>query len=188
MTAALPCSARWSAPVLAALLLAGCSTPPQPQGLNRCVERKDASRCITRPPRALALLPPGAPVSVQVDARCEWNPTGVILERGARYRVKVTQGEESWVDGVQRASDLQTGWPGFYARFGRIAQRWARAPDVPMYSLIGAQGHESRNFFVVGRETEFTASTGEELLFFANDWPGRYHNNRGCLDVEIQRQ
>jgi hypothetical protein len=59
---------------------------------------------------------------------------------------------------------------------------------VPMYALVGAQGQESRTFFVVGPEVELTAIAGEELLFFANDWPGRYHNNRGCLELEIQRQ
>jgi hypothetical protein len=185
MTAALPRFARRSAPLLAALLLAACSTPPQPQGLNRCVARKDPSQCITQPPRALALLPAGAPVTVRVDARCEWNPTGVILERGARYRLKVTQVLERWADGRQRASDLRSGW--LYAAGGSVVQRWARAPDVPMYALVGAQGHESRSFFIVGEEAELTAVAGEELLFFANDWPGRYHNNRGCLDVEIQR-
>ena len=188
MTAALPRSARRSAPLLAALLLAACSTPPQPQGLNRCVPRKDVAQCITQPPRALALLPAGAPVTVRVDAHCEWNPTGVILERGARYHLRVTQVVEDWADSWQRASDLRSGWPGMYARLGRVVQRWSRSPDHPMYALMGAQGHESRTFFVVGPEADLTAATGEELLFFANDWPGRYHNNHGCLEVEIQRQ
>jgi hypothetical protein len=188
MTAALPCALRPTGAALAALLLAACGTPPQPEGLNRCVAREGPSQCVTQPPRRLALLPPGAAATVRVDARCEWNPTGVILERGARYRLKVTQVVEPWADGRQRASDLRTGWPGMYATGGRVIQRWARAPDFPMYALVGAQGNESRHFFLVGPETELTAVYGEELLFFANDWPSRYHNNHGCLDVEVRRE
>lgn len=56
-----------------------------------------------------------------------------------------------------------------------------------MYALIGAEGDDPSTFFVAEPGQTFTARTSRELLFFANDWPGRYHNNHGCLDVTVER-
>jgi hypothetical protein len=175
MTLDLRCLVRF-APVLAGFLLAACATPKEPVGDNRCHPRRNAAQCITQPPRALGMLADETPVTVRVDARCEWNPTGVILQRGARYRVALTQVVEEWTRG-----------PRILATTGKYVQRWARASDFPMYALIGAQGREERNFFVLGPETTFTAASGEELLFFANDWPGHYDDNRGCVELEIRK-
>ena len=163
-------------PLLAALLLAACASLKEPVGDNRCHPRRDGAQCITQPPRALSLLPNDAPVTVRVDARCEWNPTGVILQRGARYRLAVTNVLEDWTRG-----------PRILPATGKYVQRWARAEEFPMYTLIAAQGREERNFFAVGPETTFTATAGDELLFFANDWPGYYDRNRGCVEVEIRK-
>ena len=180
--------ARRILPLLCCLVLAACASPSAPTGPNRCYERgmADKDRCLPEALRPLDLLAGGAPMTVTVDARCEWNPTGVILERGARYNLKVTRLREDWED-WQTPADLETGWPQRYAWSARHMQPWARAPRLPMYALIGAQGREERTFFVVGRETTLTAARGEELLFFANDWPGRYDNNHGCVELQIQK-
>lgn len=175
MTHALRFPVRF-APLLACLLLAACASPKEPVGDNRCHPRPGGAQCITQPPRALSMLGNDQAVTVRVDARCEWNPTGVILQRGARYRVAVTNVIEEWTRG-----------PRILAASGKYVQRWSRASDFPMYSLIAAQGREERTFFAVGPETTFTAASGEELLFFANDWPGYYDGNRGCVDVEIRK-
>jgi hypothetical protein len=168
--------------------LAACASVEPPAGPNRCYERgmAEKSSCMPEALRRLDVLPAGQPVTVTVDARCEWNPTGVILERGARYNLKVTRFTEDWQD-WRADSDLETGWSAMYGWGGRQLQHWARAPRFPMYALIGAQGREERSFFVVGRETNLTAAAGEELLLFANDWPGRYNNNRGCVQLQIQK-
>ena len=173
---------------LLCLLLAACASPQPAAGPNRCYERgmADKSVCLPEALRRLDVLPVGQPVTVTVDARCEWNPTGVILERGARYHLQVTRLLEPWAD-WRTPSDLETGWPATVGWGSRQVQRWARAPRLPVYALVGAQGMEERSFFVVGRETTLTAGAGDELLFFANDWPGRYHNNRGCLQLQVEK-
>jgi hypothetical protein len=175
MTLAQRCPLPFAA-LFACLLLAGCASPKDPIGDNRCHPRPNGAQCITQPPRALSLLADDTPVTLRVDARCEWNPTGVILQRGARYRVNVTSVLEEWTRG-----------PRIMATTGKYVQRWARASEFPMYALVGAQGREERNFFAAGPETIFTAASGEELMFFANDWPGAYDNNHGCVEVEVRK-
>jgi len=162
--------------LFACLLLAGCASPREPVGDNRCQPRPDGAQCITQPPRPLGLLAENTPVTVRVDARCEWNPTGVILQRGERYRIAVTRVLEQWGGG-----------PRFLSEGGRYTQRWARASELPLHALVAAQGREEKTFFAVGAQASFTAASGEELLFFSNTWPGYYDGNRGCVEVEIQR-
>jgi hypothetical protein len=169
-------SMRRSALLASCVLLAACATPKEPVGPDRCHPRPNGAQCITQAPRALSFLPVGTPVSVRVDARCEWNPTGVILERGSRYHLAITNVVEEWIRG-----------PRILSVSGKYVQRWARASDFPMYALVGAQGREERTFFATAPDTTFTAASGEELLFFANDWPGYYDNNRGCVEVEIRK-
>jgi hypothetical protein len=164
------------APALCCLLLAACVSTKEAVGPNRCYPRTNGAQCIAAAPRALSLLADRSPVTVRVDARCEWNPTGVILERGARYRLTVTQELEGWT-----ASARSLAWSD------RYRQRWARAPEQPMHALIAAQGREERTFFAVGHGGEFTAASGEELLFFANDWPERYAEDRGCVELQIEK-
>ena len=165
-----------TATLLACLALAACATPKEPVGPNRCQPRPAGAQCITQAPRPLGLLLDNSPVTVQVDARCEWNPSGVILQRGARYHVAVTRVLETWAD-KKPVMGLA----------GRYTQRWARAPELPMDALVGSEGRDGRTLFLAGPESTFTAQRGDELLFFANDWPGRTADNRGCVELEIRQ-
>ena len=175
--------------LLACALLAACASPTAPVGPNRCYERgmADKSVCTPEALRRLDVLPAGQSVRVTVDARCQWNPTGIILERGATYELKVAGRREAWTDSWQSESDLETGWTGLYRFSGGYARHWARAPRHPIYALMGAQGYEERYFFVVGEGRALKAEAGEELMFFANDWPGAYENNHGCLQVDVRK-
>jgi hypothetical protein len=168
-----------SGAVLACALLAGCATPERPQGPDRCYARPNGAQCVTQPPRALGMLADSTPVSVRVDARCEWNPTGVILQRGAQYRITVTRELEPWP-----AAGPAEGWRHW---LDRQSQRWARADELPLHALVAAQGREARTFIAAGPDTTFTAASGDELLFFANDWPEGYEDNRGCLELEVRK-
>jgi hypothetical protein len=58
-----------------------------------------------------------------------------------------------------------------------------------MYALAGARGKDAQEFFLIGHEaTVRGASSGpKELLAFANDWPGKYKYNHGCLELTITR-
>jgi hypothetical protein len=169
-------SAAWLAAMLTGVALAGCVTVQDPLGPERCYPRHNAAQCVTRQPRPLSLLADNAPVTVQVDARCEWNPTGVILQRGARYHVAVTKVLEDWGGG-----------PRLLDAASRYTQRWARAPALPLHALVGAQGRDERSYFVAGPEATFTAERGDELLFFSNTWPEHTIDNQGCVEVEIRQ-
>jgi hypothetical protein len=126
-----------------------------------------------------------------VDARCPWNASGVLLEAGARYRVTASKRPgHDWVDDAN-PSRLDTGWER-WRWFGRLVQPRARAPHLPMYALVAAQGatHQRLSLAVAAGGVDALVPAGEtpvELFLFANDWPGFYGNNQGCLDVTLQR-
>jgi hypothetical protein len=172
----LPAPSARCAALLACSALAGCMTVQEPLGPDRCFPRRAAAQCVTQPPRPLSMLTDGTPVTVRVDARCEWNPTGVILERGARYHVAITRVIEDWGGG-----------PRLLDAASRYTERWARAPTLPIHALVGGTGRDERTFFVAGPETTFTAPSGDELQFFSNTWPEYYDRNQGCVEVEIRR-
>lgn len=172
-------------------LLGACATPSQ----QNCEPREPGTaQCLVPQPRRLGLLAEtDPPVQVVVDARCRWNHTGVQLQQGAVYAISArVRRDDPWVDkGVE--SDLSTGWKGaFWGLVGRLFQPGARAPDLPLYALVAAQGQAGRIHSVAGHEARLQSETADddpptELLFFANDWPGMYHNNHGCVDVEVKR-
>ncbi|HZY19041.1 MAG TPA: hypothetical protein VFE82_11205 [Ramlibacter sp.] len=171
--------------LVAVATAAGCShAPPVPVG--RCALRPaGAAACLQGPPAAATVLPAGER-TVRVDALCEWNGTGVLLEPGGRYDLTVAEVLEPWVDWWV-PSDLATGWRGIARWSAPLAQRRARAPGLPIYSLVGSEGPSTATAFAVGWSARLVATQPQELLLFANDWWGRYGNNQGCLDVRIRR-
>jgi len=174
------------APLLSCLLLAACASHTPASGPNACHPRAALQQCPLLPTRALAQLKEGT-VAAMVDARCQWNGTGVLLEPDAHYRITAAKVAEGWADSWQPESDLEDGWPGIFTLGGKLLQPGARAPRHPMYSLVGAQGRDEGTFFVAGWEHTLTATRKAELLFFANDWEAHYGNNHGCVEVRIQR-
>jgi hypothetical protein len=71
-----------------------------------------------------------------LDARREWNPSGIRAEEGGRYAL----------------SD-----------------------------------EEAPTFFLIGEATLLQAPRTGELEAFANDWPGRYSNNKGRVTLVVHR-
>jgi hypothetical protein len=186
MTAKPSLAAGAIVPLLSCLLLAACATDTPVAAADGCQARLAMPQCPLVPVRPLAPLREGS-VTAMVDARCLWNGTGVLLEPDARYRISAAKVVEGWADSWQPESDLQDGWPGIFTLSGKLLQPGARAPRLPMYSLVGAQGRDDSNFFVAGWEHTLTATRRAELLFFANDWATHYQNNHGCVEVRIQR-
>lgn len=190
---------RRTAGVLAVLglcaWLGACATASQQTSAVNCAPRKDGEpQCVVPPARNLSPLAVGEPpVQVVVDARCRWNHTGIQLEKGAGYAITARERrEDPWVD-KRVKSDLATGWEGaFWSFVGRIFQPGARAPELPLYSLVAAQGQSKGMYSVAGHQAHLPSKVTEgdpptELLFFANDWPNAYDNNHGCVDVEVKR-
>ena len=148
--------------------------PPEPQAEAVCRQA----------PVALRRLGEGS-VHLKVDARCYWTRTGLQLKTGEQYRITAAKDPiEAWKDSGN-ASDPLTGWTDHTGFVERFARAFSRAPNVPMYALVGVEGPDSGTYFTAldGRKT---AARDGELLLFANDWSGMYRNNKGCLAVTVE--
>lgn len=180
--------------VLSLLFAAGLSACAGPGSApqENCEPRPQASANVCLAPAASAprVLLAGQEASAVVDARCRWNHTGVQLAPGGEYAVSKRGEHEDWNDhGVP--ADLDTGWTE-RKWFGRLIQGFARAPDLPMYSLVAAQGMDKASFSAAGPAATIATRPApdgapRELLLFANDWWSRYDNNNGCLLVTVRR-
>lgn len=170
----------------ATLLLAACSGPLKVVE-GECLPKPpepEAEAVCRQPAVPLRRLAEG-PAQVKVDARCHWARTGVQLKAGEQYRVTAAEQEiERWVDSGNVSTPL-TGWTQHTGAVERFARAFSRAPNVPMYALVGVEGQDSGTYFTA-LEGRRTAARDGELLLFANDWYGMYRNNKGCLAVTVE--
>lgn len=155
------------------------------------------------------------PVSVPVYANMRWNPTGIVLEGGVRYRLAA---EGEWIDWFIHSGPDGAGGPvtPSWARWltialeaGPLAERlWrriARDPrpgngrlrrrlDLPWMTLVGAVangaagGNPARHEeFGIGSGRVLTPKATGYLYAYANDlWP-MYFNNRGSVRLTVTR-
>jgi len=121
-----------------------------------------------------------------VDARELCNPSQCRLEPGGRYRLEVIAQLEAWSDWMVGASPQQ-GWLGAARVIEPLARPFARAPRLPMYALVGAIDRDPATFFLALSARDWQAVKDGPLECFANDWPGKYGNNRGRLRVTLRR-
>jgi len=120
------------------------------------------------------------------DARELWIASDCILERGGRYRLEVVAQTEPWVDGWL-ACTPDGGWP-WWARPGDwYARSKARAPNLPMYVVVGSIERDLATYFQALEPPSWTAPRDGQLELFANDWPERYWNNKGRLSLRLSR-
>lgn len=146
--------------------------------------------CIRTPVATASPLAIGQKTTARVDAQCWWNRTGILLEPTGVYDVEVTAKIEAWRDAEMAEADVRTGWTGGVASFvGFFAKLLARDIHSPMYSLVGARGKNPKDFVLIGERASVTGAHAEpvELLVFANDWPSKYKNNHGCLELTVTR-
>jgi len=117
---------------------------------------------------------------MKVEADNPWNDTGLDVEEGERLRFTVS-GE--WWDASHHAyadgydPPLKLRYLGWLRR--RPRGRW--------FELSGAIGRTNRNAFAIGAGGTLTMPAGGRLFLFANDVAGFYFNNRGALEVQIER-
>lgn len=124
--------------------------------------------------RAVAL---DAPVTVRMTPGGFCQPTGVLMERGAQYRVDVIlpTGAEAWRDGsvpVVNADGLAIGSPALMPRtrlalalafpFRRV---WRPGWFVPIARL----GTDGADHYALAAATVFSARKDGELFLFVND-------------------
>jgi len=116
----------------------------------------------------------------KVDSRRWWNPSGVVVRRGEVYEIKVPPGQV-WCDASiehtpeGKEIDKLNGW------------KWLRrVKDQPWFALIGSVS-KKHTFPVLNGIDKWTAPADGELFFYANDVWFMYWNNKGAIDVNVQR-
>jgi hypothetical protein len=129
----------------------------------------------------------GECLDVGVDAAEPWNRSGILLEQGAVYDLRVESIDRPWVDGSIPATPGR-GWTT-WQRFAYWPLRFlARYPSRNWYTLIGAIGMDRAQFFYIGDATRYTATATGELVSFANDKADKYWNNHGHLTLRVCRE
>jgi hypothetical protein len=123
----------------------------------------------------------GQKTTVTVAARPLWNDTGVVLDQGHRYRFTATG---QWIDWYINCGPAGYPSPNLVMRLGEGARR---VPNQPWFALIGAIARDSSSQFPIGAGCNYQAASGGELTCFANDVPGFYWNNKGQVQLTIER-
>ncbi len=119
-------------------------------------------------------LTPSASLLVpRVDPAVHYVSTDLLVTPGASYRfIAYGRWRDWWI------TCGPDGWPGLFLEAG------CRLPWKHFFLLCGCIGEDLRFAFPIGSHRDWTAPPAEalgpdrELRLFANDWPGRYGNNR----------
>lgn len=153
----------------------GCRTAPP----NRCP-------LAPAPQRRLAV---GQTARSWIDPQNERTRTRIVLERYASYALR---GQGKWLDdGLD--STTARGYPATEHFF--LAVPWflvvqlaTRHPRAPLYSLVGELSSRPRAFLRIGDSLPtFRPDATGELVVFANDAKHFYGNNRGCMQLLVER-
>ena len=117
-----------------------------------------------------------------IQARLEWNDTGVEVLPGQRYQLNATG---RWLD-----ASISAGPSGYISDrwLFRLAERLRRCPHENWFALVGVVGHDYKSAFVVGERAQVSIRSSGTLSFFANDLPLFYGNNSGALSLVIMRE
>ncbi|MCF8151168.1 MAG: hypothetical protein K9K30_00585 [Burkholderiaceae bacterium] len=114
----------------------------------------------------------GTSLSLPVDPRPFFVPSGLNVAPGERYRFTASGKWQDWFR-ITTATGWKL-WP---------LQRWNRVPGAAFFCLCGCVGQNDRDAFVIGAGLDWTVPDSiagfddKQLNFFANDWPGSYGNN-----------
>lgn len=128
----------------------------------------------------------------RVYAGPKFNWSGVTLRPGEKYSFSVPS-DAIWQDKGMKCGPK--GWeteelPMYKEMFVREYEQYRRMPDANWFALIGAEGDEDKNLFLIGDctiEYTVTATAEFDLYLFANDVPSKYDNNLGSFLVTIKR-
>lgn len=129
-------------------------------------------------------LEPGNEKGFVVKAHCRWNETGVILQRGCRYDFRIVEVHD-WMDWF-----IRSGPEGYKSEnlLMRSSEYFRRIPDAPWFALIGTIKKNLLHSFKIGSGLiGFEPPISGPLYCFANDVPFMYFNNRGELQVVVNR-
>jgi uncharacterized protein (DUF2235 family) len=103
--------------------------------------------------------------TVLVDIADPCGATGILLEKGHRYRIAVTA--DRWRDGALEASPDQMVSPPWYLAAAVPVRRHLGEPWMRLMGRVGAAGNDT---FAVGAGLgDFEARTSGELFLYVND-------------------
>ncbi len=109
-----------------------------------------------------------------------WNPTGIQLKKGVRYRFAVPAGQV-WKDGW-----IRCGPEGYWRWYLAPFQQHRRVPQANWFALIGTIGQSEANPILIGAGlSAYEPNQDGELFCFANDAPFAYNNNSGSIILEV---
>lgn len=149
----------------------------------------------------------------EIYAREKWNFTPLYLEAGATYRFRA---HGQWVDWYQRSGPegsvrnplhglwvlLKEPCPIHLLNPLSETMQWLffwtrRLVTAPWMALVGAVGDAGNpdvsgepacmTQFAIGAGTDYTPRNGGYLYAYGNDAKLFYYNNRGCVNLEVER-
>jgi hypothetical protein len=122
-----------------------------------------------------------------VHSASYYNPTGVVLDRGATYEIAAD--ETRWLDWHLASSADGREQPSL----AQLMVQWAlRCKAGRWFQLIGAVGRSDDYLFPIGMHVRWTYAgqaddPAPELHLLANDAWFAYFNNHGSVNVTITR-
>jgi hypothetical protein len=113
----------------------------------------------------------------------KWNHTGFQLEEDREYRFVATG---QWIDWfITYGPDGGTSGVNLFLR---LFERFRRRPTDKWFALIGGVGEDESSTFLIGSSTpRFKATNTGELTCYANDVPWAYGNNKGSIQLTVER-
>ena len=174
------------------LLDAGPPAPPASQSVGASVGSRRAQPPITQCPyRTSRRLAVGDVASLDAYAREPWNWTSIFVARGEMYRFKANPARE-WRDASIScsAAGYSRFWLAPFASFRRVpSARWfelcGAVGDAGNPSISGVPANET--LFRIGPGCTWKSNADGYLYLFANDVNGFYFNNRGSVQVTVER-
>jgi hypothetical protein len=137
-------------------------------------------------PTAVKRLAIGEKASFPVLAKDKYNWSGILLEHGAQYRFEVAD-DQQWTDGkIICGAD---GWEETkgLSKVKEALEEKRRYPKANWFELMGSLGCEGSHYFRIGKTATYTAPQDGGLFTFANDLNAMYVNNKGEIEVTIER-
>lgn len=131
-------------------------------------------------------------VETTVESGQYWNTSGLLLEKGSKYRIDTVKPNPKWWDAGQEATP--TGWvnqPNGFIQM--LTKLFARDTDQKLFQMMGVIYSECEDGWACGIQfpirlgTEFEAKATGEFCSFANDLPFKYGNNLGSIKIKLSR-
>lgn len=170
----------------------------------RCIQADYQRKCGEKNIFELETIKKDECVQLDINADSFWNASGLVLDKGASYKISVGSAEY-WCDAGIKSSVM--GWRthdetlesceagAASAKLSKM-QKWIfskvegsrRYPDANWFELIGVNAKDGKfDEFRVALQHDFEADMSGEFCAYANDLKYFYWNNSRSLKITIKR-